>query len=70
MTIIDSIYIDIHECSGCGSCVEIAPQVFKINEHLEKAELIDSKYSLHTESIRKAAVMCPAKCIHIETEDG
>lgn len=65
----DRIDIDIHECSGCGSCVEIAPEVFRINEHHEWAEMIDSKYSLHTESIRQAALMCPTKCIHIEAED-
>ena len=33
------VYIDEEECIGCGSCVEICPEVFQMKEE-EKAEVI------------------------------
>jgi len=34
------VCIDSEECIGCGSCQEICPEVFKINEETEKSEVI------------------------------
>ena len=35
-----AVYIDEEECIGCGSCVEICPEVFQMKEGEEKAEVI------------------------------
>jgi ferredoxin len=29
------VYIDDEECIACGSCEEICPEVFKLNEETE-----------------------------------
>jgi ferredoxin len=35
-----TVYIDEDECIGCGSCEEICPEVFKLDEEAEKAHVI------------------------------
>ena len=34
------VYIDEEECIGCGSCEEICPEVFRLNEDTDKVEVI------------------------------
>ncbi|MEN8198545.1 MAG: ferredoxin [Thermodesulfobacteriota bacterium] len=57
-----SITIDVYECNGCGSCVEICPEVFVMDETDEKATLVDSDAEV-TEKVEEAAAYCPQKCI-------
>ncbi|HIP38041.1 MAG TPA: ferredoxin [Desulfocapsa sulfexigens] len=59
-----SIIIDVYECNGCGSCVEICPEVFVMDDG-EKATLIDSEAEI-TEKVEEAAAYCPQKCILFE----
>lgn len=59
-----SILIDVYECNGCGSCVEICPEVFAMDDN-EKATLIDSEAEI-TEKVEEAAAYCPQKCILFE----
>jgi ferredoxin len=59
-----SIIIDAYECNGCGSCMEICPEVFAIDE-AEKAFLIDSEAEI-TDKVEEAAAYCAKKCIHFE----
>ena len=59
-----SILIDSYECNGCGSCVEICPEVFVLDDS-EKATLIDSEAEI-TEKVEEAAAYCPQKCILFE----
>jgi len=37
------VYIDEDECIACGTCEDICPEVFKVNEETEKAEVVDTK---------------------------
>jgi ferredoxin len=37
------VYVDEEECIGCGSCEEICPEVFKLNEDTDKAEVIKAE---------------------------
>ena len=60
----DSISIDSYECNGCRSCVEICPDIFRMDEGGEKAEVIDPN-ALITPQIEEATAYCPAKCISL-----
>ncbi len=57
-----SIIIDVYECNGCGSCVEICPDVFAMNDEGDKAFLLDSEAEI-TEKVEEAAAYCAQKCI-------
>lgn len=59
------VYIDEDECIGCGTCEEICPEVFKLNEETEKAEVIDPAGSSE-DKIEEAIEACPVECIHWE----
>jgi ferredoxin len=58
------IIIDSYRCSGCGTCVEICPEVFLLDSMTEKAglKMIPPEFS---EAVRQAAAFCPEKCIEL-----
>ncbi|MCX5869720.1 MAG: ferredoxin [Deltaproteobacteria bacterium] len=60
----DLISIDTYECNGCGSCVEICPDVFMMDETGEKAAVINPNAEI-TPRLEEAAAYCPAKCISL-----
>ena len=64
-----TIIIDTYLCSSCLTCIEMCPEVFKLNELTGKAELIDPDQEI-SEEIRQAAAYCPEKCIEIKDELG
>jgi len=57
------VYIDEEECIGCGSCEEICPEVFELNEDTEKAEVIEPEGGSE-DLIEEAMEACPVECIH------
>ena len=59
------VNIDTYRCNGCGTCVVLCPEVFRMGEESEKAELIDGCVAL-SEALEKSVVMCPEKCIELE----
>jgi len=59
--------IDEEECIGCGSCVELCPEVYKMNEDKEKAEVILPEGG-PKECIEEAIDTCPVSCIHWQEE--
>ena len=59
------ITIDTYECSACGACVELCPDVFYINELTGKADVVDENVELD-DSISQAIAYCPEKCIATE----
>lgn len=54
--------IDIGECTGCDSCLEICPVVFKRNSETDYIEVIDLP-EYPEDEIQQAISMCPADCI-------
>jgi ferredoxin len=60
-----AVYIDEEECIGCGSCVEICPEVFQMQEGDEKAQVIKSGEGPE-DLIQEAIDTCPVSCIHWE----
>ena len=63
------IELDKFHCKGCGACEEVAPDVFKMDEAGEKADIINEEAG-DLETLELAAVICPTKCIEVESEDG
>ena len=59
------VYVDEEECIGCGSCEEICPDVFALNEDTEKAEVINPEGGPE-DLIEEAMEACPVECIHWE----
>jgi ferredoxin len=59
------VYLDQDECIGCGSCEEICPEVFKLDEDTEKAEVIKPEGGAE-DQIQEAIDTCPVSCIHWE----
>ena len=59
------VNIDTYRCNSCETCVVVCPEVFRINPALEKAESISDTVAC-SESLKRAAAMCPEKCIAID----
>ncbi len=59
------VVIDQDECIGCGSCQEICPEVFKLNEETEKSEVIKPEGGPE-DLIEEAMGECPMSCIFWE----
>lgn len=60
-----AVYIEEEECIGCGSCMEICPEVFQMKESEEKAEVIKPEGGPE-DLIQEAMDTCPSSCIHWE----
>jgi ferredoxin len=57
--------IDLGNCTGCESCLEICPRVFQRNNETDLIEVKDlSEYP--EEDLAEAISLCPADCITIE----
>lgn len=58
-----AVYLVEDECTGCGLCEEICPDVFKLNEETDTAQVIKSEGGPE-DLIQEAIDSCPAQCIH------
>jgi ferredoxin len=59
-----AVVIDEEACMGCESCVEICPNVFKMDDEGEKAIVI--KPDSTEECVEEAIDSCPAEAISQE----
>ena len=59
------VYIDEDECISCGSCEEVCPEVFKLNDDTDKAEVIKAEGGPE-DLIEEAIGICPVECIYWE----
>ncbi|MFC1524271.1 ferredoxin [Thermodesulfobacteriota bacterium] len=60
-----SITIDFIRCNSCGSCVEICPEVFRISEATERAEVLVDSWE-KTPPLENAVSLCPTDCIELD----
>ena len=57
--------IDLGACTKCGGCIEVAPEIFRLNEaggYVEVKELSGYDQELVDEAIK----LCPEDCIEWE----
>jgi ferredoxin len=59
------IVIDIEECVGCQSCVELCPDVFGFDDQSEKALVLPSGDE-SLDCVQEAIDTCPVECIRRE----
>lgn len=59
------VYVDEDACSGCGSCEEICPEVFSMNEETELAEVIKPEGA---DCVEEAIDTCPEEAISWQEE--
>jgi ferredoxin len=58
----ESFYVDEVECITCGTCAEICPDCFTLEESMEAAEV--TSFDCPTDLIQEAMDNCPVTCIH------
>ena len=58
------IIIDTYLCNGCGTCIEMCPEVFHFDQTSGKAALVEPD-PVVTDEVYQAAAYCPEKCIEI-----
>lgn len=66
MSTVKAPYIVESECIACGSCEEICPEVFKVDEQAGYAIVINQGGD--PDKIQEAMDTCPTECIHWEDE--
>ncbi|MDP2645438.1 MAG: ferredoxin [Desulfobacterales bacterium] len=59
------VFIEEDECIGCGSCVDLCPQVFELDEEAVVAKVILAEGG-DEGCIDEAIESCPVECIRWE----
>jgi len=59
--------VDIGACTVCMGCVELCPEVFRLNENTGYIEVIDLE-TYPRECVDEAIKYCPQDCIAWESE--
>ena len=60
------VWIDEDECTGCGLCEDVCPEVFELNDVAKVKEGAD--FNKFGEKIKEAAEDCPSEAIQFEEE--
>jgi len=63
-----NVIVDMDKCIGCGTCQEICPAVFHLNEVIGKAEVIDPDACEYVGCCEAAEENCPVEAITIEED--
>ncbi len=63
------VYVDQETCIGCGTCEEICPAVFHVDETKGKAEVIDEDACEFVGCCEAAEENCPVEAIRIGDHD-
>jgi ferredoxin len=59
--------VDIGDCTVCMGCVELCPEVFRLNENTGYIEVIDLE-AYPQECVEEAIKYCPQDCIEWESD--
>lgn len=60
-----SLNINENMCIGCGVCMQVCPDVFKLDENEGKGTIIRPDFpDDESDSVKKAVDSCPVGCIN------
>ena len=59
-----TVVVDQQECISCGLCVEVCPEVFRLND--QDVSEVHNPAGAPEEKIQEAIDSCPVQCIHWE----
>ncbi|MEU7041460.1 ferredoxin [Streptomyces varsoviensis] len=60
------VEVDLTRCAGYGYCVDAAPEVFRMSETAEVAEVLRPEPGPElADSVREAARVCPANAVFL-----
>lgn len=63
------IKVNQETCIGCGMCVDVCPELFKLNDDY-KSECINSEVSKElTDKAQEAVEVCPVEAIEVCTAE-
>jgi ferredoxin len=57
-----TLYINTSDCNGCGGCEELCPKVFVMDEHGEKAVVLEPEAD-EEPCVDEVIVFCPQNAI-------
>jgi ferredoxin len=63
------VKIDLHRCIGAGTCMIVAPTVFRWRKGEAKAEVLDPA-TVEEEALREAILACPTQAITLRPPSG
>lgn len=58
--------IDQEACIGCGACVALCDAIFRLNDELGKAEVIEGADCAAAGCCQEAAESCPVAAITVQ----
>jgi ferredoxin len=61
--------VDMGECTDCGSCLEVCPEVFKRNLETGNIDVADLN-TYPEDCVQEAISVCPVDCISWEESGG
>lgn len=64
----NKIKIILEKCSGCGTCVALAPNTFELNA--DNKSVVKNPTGDSEAAILDAAKACPTEAIEIEDDSG
>jgi len=59
-----TLVVDQEACISCGLCVEVCPEVFRLND--QDVSEVYNPAGAPEEKIQEAIDSCPVQCIHWE----
>ncbi|WP_328378515.1 ferredoxin [Streptomyces sp. NBC_01020] len=60
------VEVDLTRCAGYGHCVDAAPEVFRMSDVAEVAEVLRPRPGPElADSVREAARVCPANAVFL-----
>ncbi|MEO6090924.1 MAG: ferredoxin [Umezawaea sp.] len=63
------VEVDLTRCAGYGNCVDVAPEVFRMSDVAEIAEVVRPEPGPElADSVREAARVCPANAVFLHKE--
>ncbi|WP_346777206.1 ferredoxin [Streptomyces sp. HNM0575] len=63
------VEVDLARCAGYGRCVDAAPEVFRMSDVAEVADVLQPEPGPElADSVREAARLCPANAVFLHKE--